>query len=268
MKTRVFSLGLILLGAAQLEAGPPPRAPTRPALEMRQGRFFRWAAPPGWRVNETSNGVDLTSPDGRTIATSAILLRSPGSTTPTQFILAMIPRVPGFSGFRVLSTTNLPPQGGFLVQRVECAYAANGVPVRASYTAAVRSMMGMSFDAAVVGYHAPAGEFDRARDWLARVAADIQITNTAQVAGNDQIMPAQNHPLDNSGLLESWRQKGLSEDRISKARREATMGYERVRDSDTGQVYEMPLEAWDGTRGGYVNPQRPTELLDPTQPGE
>jgi hypothetical protein len=30
----------------------------------------------------------------------------------------------------------------------------------------------------------------------------------------------------------------------------------------------MPLEAWDDTIGGYRNPQRPGEILQPTPPGE
>ena len=46
------------------------------------------------------------------------------------------------------------------------------------------------------------------------------------------------------------------------------MGYERVKDPETGRVYEMPLESWDGAAGGYRNPQRPEEILQPTAPGE
>jgi hypothetical protein len=32
------------------------------SLQPQQGRYFRWAAPPGWRVSETNAGVTLTSP--------------------------------------------------------------------------------------------------------------------------------------------------------------------------------------------------------------
>ncbi len=46
------------------------------------------------------------------------------------------------------------------------------------------------------------------------------------------------------------------------------MGYERAKDPETGQVYEMPLESWDGTVGGYRNPARPTEVLEAANPGE
>ena len=44
--------------------------------------------------------------------------------------------------------------------------------------------------------------------------------------------------------------------------------YERVKDPQTGQVYEMPLESYDGTVDGYRNPKRPTEILQKTEPGE
>ena len=41
-----------------------------------------------------------------------------------------------------------------------------------------------------------------------------------------------------------------------------------LKDPQTGQVYEMPLEAYDGTVGGYRNPRRPNEILQRTVPGE
>jgi hypothetical protein len=85
---------------------------------------------------------------------------------------------------------------------------------------------------------------------------------------NDQLLRPRNNPLDNSGLIESWRRKGVSEARISQAQREGMMGYERMRDPSTGRMYDMPLEAYDGAAGGYRNPVRPTELLVKARPGE
>jgi hypothetical protein len=71
----------------------------------------------------------------------------------------------------------------------------------------------------------------------------------------------QNHPLDNSALIESWRQKGISEDRITQAWREGMMGYERTMDPITGKMHNMPIEAYNGAKGGYLNPEGPRELL-------
>jgi hypothetical protein len=94
------------------------------------------------------------------------------------------------------------------------------------------------------------------------------MTNPVQVVGSGPTLTPRNQPLDNPALLEYWRQKGLSEYRISQAQREGTMGYERMKDSQTGRLYEMPLEAWDDAAGGYHNPQRPEEILQPGAPGE
>jgi len=46
------------------------------------------------------------------------------------------------------------------------------------------------------------------------------------------------------------------------------MGYERMKDTTTGQKWNMPLESYDGAAGGYRNPNRPNEILQKAQPGE
>ena len=245
---------------------------SRPPLEVRQGRYFRWAAPRGWKESETTNGVTLLSPNDQMMATSNILMRSPGMTTPRDFILWALSKTPEYRDIKVLAVEDLPDQPSGLgipwkVQALQLSYASNGAPVRATWTAGICAYYGV-FDATIVGYQAPSARWESAKQWLVEVAHSIAITNPAQVAGNDALIPARNHPLDNSGLMESWRQKGLSEDRISKARREATSGYERLKDPETGRTWELPLESYDGTVGGYRNPARPTEILQATSPGE
>lgn len=39
------------------------------------------------------------------------------------------------------------------------------------------------------------------------------------------------------------------------------MGYELMASPGTGRKYEMPLELYDATIGGYRNPDRPNEKL-------
>ena len=246
----------------------------RPPLQAHQGRYFRWVSPVGWKNEESTNGVTTTAPNGTTLATSALLLRSPGSSAPQTF-LPVVLRMVGARNVKVLSAREQSevrePQTGMAwkIQEsdVSCT-TAEGRIVRARYTVGIVNRYGMSYDAVVVGFQTPPAEFDASALWLSRIAQSITIVNAAGVAGNDKLIPVKNHPLDNSGLIESWRQKGLSEDRISKAQREGMSGYERTKDRATGQIYEMPLEAWNAARGGYVNPVRPTELLDRTKPGE
>jgi hypothetical protein len=245
----------------------------RPPLEVHQGRYFRWAAPAGWRATESANGVDLASPDGAEAAGFALLLRSRGSIAPADFVATMLARVPGWSSVRVLASRALPdqpsgiPGAAWKVAEVDVGFTLRGASMRGRYTCGIAAAYGF-YDATLTGYYATAARWPSASLVLPAIARSVTITNPRQVAGNDQLIPARNRPLDDSGLMESWRQRGLSQDRISKARREGTMGYERVKDRQTGRVYEMPLEAYDGTVGGYRNPQRPTEILDRTQPGE
>jgi hypothetical protein len=270
------ALAVCALATASMPCAMPQAAdhgPGRPALEVHQGRYFRWAAPAGWRSSETTNGVDVTAPDGSATAGFALLMRSRGYVTPIDFMLGMLGRVPGYANLRVVAKHALPdqpsgiPGTAWKVAEAELSFTVKGRPVRAIYTCGINAYYGM-YDAVLRGYYASVLEWPRAQLFLPEIARSVSITNPREVAGNDQLIPAKNRPLDNSGLMESWRQKGLSQDRISKARREGTMGYERVKDPETGRIYEMPLEAYDGTVGGYRNPKRPGEILQKTQPGE
>ena len=245
----------------------------RPTLETHRGRYFRWAAPAGWKSSETTNGVELFSPDGRTRVMFALLMRSQGNMTPRDFLLGTLPKLPGYGNVRLISARGLPeqrsgiPGTAWKVIEADLSYTYGGAQVNSTWTSGVNGYYGM-YDAMLLGYQAPAREWPQARLFLPAVARSITITNPGQVAGNDRLIMPRNNPLDNSALLRSWREKGLSEDRISKARREGTSGYERLKDTQTGRIYEMPLEAYDPTLGGYRNPVRPTERLHQTQPGE
>ena len=101
------------------------------------------------------------------------------------------------------------------------------------------------------------------RAYLMRVAQSAVITNAREVAGQDTVMLPKNIPHDYvyGSYNKAFEARGLSQDRISQARREATMGYELMESASTGRRYEMPLETYDGTIGGYRNPNRPNEIL-------
>jgi hypothetical protein len=241
----------------------------RPVLEVHQGQYFRWSAPRGWSMNETSNGVDLFAPGGATFVSSALLAGGFGEMTPQQFLVGTMRQVN--PSVRVTHARRLGEQPGILapwrVEEYEMAGNYNGIPVRMNATVGVSAAYGRYY-ATMTLYQSPAATWAQDRTWLPAVAQSLAVTNPRQVAGADRVMLPRNNPLDNSGLIESWRQKGLSEDRISQARREATMGYERMQDPSTGQNYNMPYEAYDAGAGGYRNPMRPTELLRKAPAGE
>jgi len=246
-----------------------PVALDRPPLEIQQGRYFRWSIPKGWTATETTNGVDLYAPDGRTFVSSALLQGAFGRMTPRDFLTMALRQVNPSA--RIEGSKRLPSQPGiwgpWQLEEFELAAVFKGTPVR------MRSMVGLSagygrYSATMNLYQAPVTSWERDKLWLPAVAQSIVVTNARQVAGQDTVRLPRNNPLDNSGLIESWRQKRMSEDRISQGRREGTMGYTRLEDPSTGRRYEMPLEAYDGTVGGYRNPKRPTELLRKLPPGE
>ena len=250
----------------------PATTKIRPILAVHEGRYFRWAAPALWTESESASGVTLTAPDGLTSVSSALLLRSPGKTTPADFTLWMLGMIPENHSLHVVAKRDLPDQPSGLgapwtVQELDMRYTVDGIPVHALWTTGIVSTDG-KYDAFILGYLTTPAAFETAKFWLAHIARSVAIINRAQVAGNDKLLTPKNDPLDNPALMESWREKGHSEERIWRIQRDGTMGYERVKDPETGRVFEVPLEAWDSAAGGYHNPRRPDEILQPAEPGE
>lgn len=245
----------------------------RPHLEEHQGRYFRWSCPQGWNMSETTNGVTLSSPDKTETASFAILMRSQGQNTPRNFLMWMLRMLPGYSDIKIENEKQLPDQPSGIpgtkwkVSEIKVTCKVYSQPVTGLWTCGINSYYGL-YDASITGFQASVSKWEDASHFLPALSRSIKITNPRQVAGNDQIIPAKNNPLDNSALIESWRRKGLSEDRISQARREGTSGYERMKDPTTGQIYDMPLETYNGAAGGYSNPARPHEILVKPEAGE
>lgn len=265
---RTALLGLALVASAPSTFAAPAAVPLeRPALESRQGRYFRWMMPRGWTVKETSNGVDLFSPDGKTLVSSALVHGSMGKPSPRQFLAMVMGQVNPSA--QVLASRPLPRQRGiwgpWVAEDFELQAQQQGTPVRLGATVGVSEGHGR-YSATMTLYQAPASRWAHDKLWLPAVAQSIAATNLRELAGQNGVVLPRNNPLDNSGLIESWRRKGLSEDRISQGRHEGTMGYERLEDV-TGRRYDMPIEAYDSKVGGYRDPNRPTELLRKLPPG-
>src|ERR1043165_4807178 len=80
----------------------------RPVLETKRGSYFSYSVPAGWKVSETANGVDMTSPDGKLIASSALLTGTPGSNTPWGFVQQVLTAI-GASSVKMIHSKDLPP---------------------------------------------------------------------------------------------------------------------------------------------------------------
>lgn len=252
-------VGTVAFTIDTISAGQQPES--RPVLYGRQGQYFSWSAPKGWTSTETTNGVDVAAPDKSKGAGFVLLLRNTGTSTPAAFLDRLM-RLSGVSTYTIESANTLPsmasgyPGMPWAVREFVIRYRSPaGVDTRGSMAVAVVNYSFFGFNPLWDGmatYHAaPVTEWAKASQWLPVIGNSILITNSGKLAGNSSVIPARNNPLENP-LIESWRIKGLSEDRISEARRAGLMGYERMQ-SASGQVFNVPLDSYvPGV--GYYNP--------------
>lgn len=236
------------------------------SLESHQGKYFRWLSPPRWLASETSSGMTLTSPDGRYSAGLASVLRSRGTRTPRAFLEWTFTHVPDYANVRIVSVTQLPGEQlhtrrwDFIEAVV--SYTDKGLPVTGVWKVGVSNYSGMN-DAVIVGYRAANPDFHHAQSFMPVIAKSIVLTNGTGFAGNDTIVRPKNNPLDNSGLIRSGQKRDAAREHASEAWREGMMGTEPTVDPKTGTRRDTPLGDYNPARGGYVNPERPDELLDP-----
>src|SRR5687768_7216279 len=94
-------------GVSEGNAEPPPVV--RPTLIARSGDYFKWVMPKDWKASESSNGVDLTSPDGSMAASSAVLMGSNGTSDPWSFLTWALSAT-GSRDIERVSAEDLPPQ--------------------------------------------------------------------------------------------------------------------------------------------------------------
>jgi hypothetical protein len=258
----------LLAASLSVSAHAETPAQERPALLVRQGTYFRYALPPGWQATETTNGVEMAAPDRVTGASFSLLMGGFGEATPESFLQMVVQGTPVYVNPHIERMRPLPDQPGFMgfvwkVGETELTYEYLGVPCRAHATVAVMQGMGQ-YAAMIRAYQAPARSFARDRYWLPATAETVVITNPQQVAGIDRIELPKGTPHDYiyGEFNRGWQERGLPNDRISRNQQEGTMGYERMIDPETGQLYDMPLEKYDASRGGYRNPNRPDEILE------
>lgn len=242
--------------------------PERPALESRQGRAFAYSVPAGWHVTETSNGVDIAAPDGVTGVAASVLVGGFGHPTPQQYLMQIL-RTTGQANARFLSVQPTPPRPGPMGLQwrgiqAEIESAQRGQPIHIQATSQVLQGAGQ-YIAIVTGAQGPIAQWGHLRTWLPHVRDSIRITNGAIVTGN--MANALPRGIDDDAIYgdynRAWEARQVPEDQLSEARREATMGYTRQMDPNTGRIWDMPLEAYDPTVQGYRNPRHPHDLLTP-----
>jgi hypothetical protein len=236
------------------------------ALQPQQGRYFKWSAPAGWRVSESNSGVTLTSPDGRYSAMLASLMRSRGNRTPKDFLQLVFTDVPDYKNARIISIKNLPRQRmsyqvwNFI--EAEVSFTDKGLPVVGLYKAGVANYYNMN-DSLIVGFRAATKDYEQAKSFMPTIAKSIVLTNANDAFGNNTLVRPKNNPnTAHDSIIEAGQNKSKSQDKSMQKWSNAMRGSEPTYDPTTGQRYASQHSSWDAARGGYVNPNRPTELLN------
>lgn len=241
----------------------------RPVLVRRQGRAFAYSQPHGWRVNETSNGIDIAAPDGLTGVSASIVFGMFGNETPEGYLRRVLATLPltDVRFLKMAPTPSTPGPYGLQWRGVEIEFTARsqGRPIHVRAITHVIQGNGQ-YSAIVTGIQGPAHKWSALRNWLPQVRDSIVLTNVTGPASSltkalpkgirhDDVFGSYNKAAAARGAPSAW---------LSAAQREGTMGYTRQKDPVTGQIYDVPLEAYNKGRGGYVNPVRPTEMLEST----
>lgn len=238
-------------------------------LQPYTGQVFQILKPRSWKVNETSNGIDVYDAGmGETLGVSgAVLFGAVGQSDPFQYsdwFLSML----GVSVQKVVGQKMLPPFPGMMGTQwqrgiKECIVSKGGQTLHTMLSVAICNGWGQ-FSAIVTSMYAPESMW---ADWAStflKMSESFKIVNAGRVGGVREMSAnlPQNHPLDSSSIMSSWEYKNRSGDRISQWQQEATMGYQRGLAGSTGQLYDMPLNTYDPTVGGYRNPDNPSEILN------
>lgn len=238
----------------------------RPILQRLRGRVFAYSLPTGWRANETANGIDIAARDGLTGVSASFVLGMVGTQSPEGHFRQVLATLP-LSNVQVRSRAPTPPvQGPFGLQwhgvEIEFDATSQGRPVHVRAISQVLQGNGQ-YAALLTGIQGPVAHWDALRHWLPYVRDSIAVTDPSFASGTmARGLPRGIRHDDVYGSYNrGWAARGVTADRISAARREGTMGYTRQKDPATGRIYDVPLDAYDASRGGYVNPVRPTELL-------
>lgn len=154
---------------------PEPNQPVgQPPVQIQhhQGRYFRFALPTGWTVNENTNLCCLNSPDNQAAIMTVGLVGMLQSFTPDQFVVYALQmhqmvQVNFLSGQPVA-----PPPGCVSAGVFELTYVTNGIPCRGIATSSVAIGYNQC-NATLTLAAAQAASWDAYRAWLPQVAAEV-----------------------------------------------------------------------------------------------
>jgi len=109
----------------------------------------------------------------------------------------------------------------------------------------------------VIGYTAPMGELQELAPTLIECVTSLRFTDSYIQQSNQQGQVLASIIASRDTYLSSWESRERSYDILSQKYSDATLGYDRLYDSETGEVYRADLDFYDSYdlhRDEYSNP--------------
>ncbi|MBR3223035.1 MAG: hypothetical protein IKF72_12505 [Kiritimatiellae bacterium] len=197
--------------------------------------------------------------------------------TTAGFFAAMGPLM-GYRQFQVLERPGRTPLGGDVVV-AQCASAASGRQMQGLYHAVVKGMtqmvsrnvfnpaagqldVGVLMEFSIISETALKEEFVEWQPVLDRCLSSIAFTQAfhrqrraawAQLMGTSAYI-MQTADSVRGMIMDSYRRRNASYDVLSQKRSDATLGYERVQDTETGEYYRAENGFTDWYQGTRYRP--------------
>jgi hypothetical protein len=173
-----------------------------------------------------------------------------------------MPELPHLGGFEVLTET--PVKSPFRIGKTTLTrgfFVQGGTPCEGQFLATIAPFVpamngpgsGTAIAAHVVGIAAPVSEFRNLEADLAACVDSFRLSDSYVKTGIAQsrekfngVLKAGQTMRETSEIITSgWESRNKSYDVISQKRSDATLGYERVYDPATGDVYQVPNGFYD-----------------------
>ena len=282
MRARLLTFAT-LLGAASVSslaaqgistgAVPAPEQGSWPSATMRQGQYFSWAEPVGWKVTETTNGVDIVSNANTKQQIAVFGLEGSRGSTDTRKHFEMITRVLKMQHVYVSHVEDRPSQHGFDMAEFHFTFNDQfGTPSQGWAWISVNNSMGFNNTYGGIAI-APVTDWARDAQFMVAMTRLVSVSNPVRAFQRDQLIrnnvatgPGSaggfNHPNTFTPYNNSAAMSRISANRANSFRD----SYPLV-DPSTGRTYRGSSENYDYVRGGWVNPVDRTQLLKVAPPG-
>jgi hypothetical protein len=264
---------IVAQGGTGAVAIPAPAQGAWPKATIRQGQYFSWAEPVGWKVNESTNGVDIVNAaDSKQAIAVYGLEGTPGSTT-TRKNFEWVTGVLKMQHVYVSHVEDRPSQHGFEMAEFFFTFTDQyGTPCQGWAWTSVNNTGGRSNTYGGYAF-APVADWARDAQFMVAMARMVTVSNPVRAFQRDQLIrnnvatgPGSaggfNHPNTFTPYSNSAAMSRISDVRARSFRDD----YPLV-DPSTGRTYHGSSDNYDYVRGGWVNPVDRTQLLKVVPPG-